>query len=311
MLDGLKNNQAVVYGDGELLMMRLKGGEYEVNGKTIHLERGGMGNGSIVTFPRYAHIERVTREPDKIVSYVLSDGTEITKAEYDRQYQLAHQGSYDSLEAEIEAKKAWLPYQKAIEKFESSTVTRETVEYTVIGVMEDTGSKYITTPYLVGQTSWFGSPKNKMYRINVTAVTYDRWLELKEEYGKKATFTIAPNRKYLQFAKINGEFAFHGSWFKDNKFQYAMTLEEAREIVNHWRKKTTTAVFLIIRKAPLTAVEIGTVLKRLAVIQNAVMDIDSKVRTQRTQRIAIRKIKQMREWLEESLESDELSRRDA
>jgi len=114
----------------------------------------------------------------------------------------------------------------------------EDVELEVVGYIEDTKSLFISCS-VQGQFS----KAAVLYTVNPQKIAMDEYLKLMAEYGDHARFN-KPDRNYLRFVQINGEYAFNQSYpFGDYDYtKDTASLDEAKAVETEVRDMTRSAV---------------------------------------------------------------------
>ena len=261
MIVGLKDNEAVIFGD--LVQVKLPYGSYEVDGV-------GLFGGKVVTVSK-----------DSVINKVKTLGMETTHYYNDKEgcqdcisvekYQALEEGSYgewdddleeyvyESLEHEFECRKKreelqwWKPSQVDL------GYELECFEYVVVGVLEDTGSPFIESPIIYGKVSWNGG--RSFYKCNLSGAAFKRYSEYESKYKESVKFDNDSNRHYLRFATINGNYVFADKPpFKDNSVLYTDTLEKAKELISEAIKDVDRVLGPIVSPIELGVQDAGKLL---------------------------------------------------
>lgn len=305
MISGLKLHQAVQVNDDLLLVKLDTYKEYKVEDTHINTNN----NSSNFYIGVNSKVYLVTRLRKRTTSYVLKDGTELTVEKYQEKRKEIfgkYYSSYDDelyfpdTETELRIKGNWIPYEKPESIYSEPEEILEPVEITIVGAIEDTGSKYITTPILLGKTTW--NYKSGFYRVNITRATYDVWCELASKYKDVAVFDNT-DRNYLRWAKVDGTYLFNDS-YTERQYSYHTTLEEAQTSLNRWEKIVRTKILDKIKPKSINDKQVSEVINLLNKTYNDVQAIDSKVKTQSEQNGALRRLRERINELETYLERE-------
>lgn len=120
---------------------------------------------------------------------------------------------FDSDSSEEETLRA-IANRKEIDGFEPvfKEIDFEKVEVEVYGFIEDTKSKFIHC----GITDRFNSKNPNVYILNENKIAVDEYNILKDKYSSHGKFSNL-DRNYIEFAKINGHYAFSRSDFSEKR----------------------------------------------------------------------------------------------
>ena len=119
----------------------------------------------------------------------------------------------------------------------------EDVEVEVVGYINDTGSDFI-----VCSVGTKGYPKKGFaeYMVRGGSVAMDEYKKLSDKYSKHGSFE-APDRVYLRFVRVNGEYVFGDQWpFSDrDHLSSHLSLDDAK----NEEKKIRDAVAHVVKNA--------------------------------------------------------------
>ena len=102
---------------------------------------------------------------------------------------------------------------------------REKVEFEIMGTIQETGSKYITTYLQLGTFM----KKEVPYVVNVQAVLRSEYLQLSKEWSKYVSFQPLIRSKTMQYLKVGGEYVFNNNYlFKDSNPAIFTSLKAAQ-----------------------------------------------------------------------------------
>jgi len=199
---------------------------------------------------------------------------------------------YSSLEEEFECRKKQEWLNEYTPEYEERGHKVEDVQYIIVGSLEDTGSPYIETPFVYGNSSW--SRSSGMYRCNLTKAAFDRYKEHESTFGKHFKFTNDGYRHYLHFAKINGNYIFSGeSPFKDNCFVYTSTLEDAKVKIKQAIDAVDTLVMPIVCPITIDTLFVSDILKSVKSLQGSCISLEVKQSSKTTKLVVLDKLKEI------------------
>ncbi len=141
---------------------------------------------------------------------------------------------FDSDSSEEETLRA-IANRKEIEGFEPvyKEIDFESVEIEVYGFIEDTKSKFISC----GITDKFNTKNPNVYILNENKIAVDEYNLLKDKYSTHGKFSKL-DRNYIEFAQINGNYAFTRSDFSEKRADKLFaTLETAIQYEKELRLK--------------------------------------------------------------------------
>lgn len=146
---------------------------------------------------------------------------------------------YDSDSTEEETLRA-IANRKEIEGFEPvyKEIEFEKVELDIYGNIQDTKSRFIKS----GITDrWSNNPV--VYALHENEIAVDEYNKLKKKYSNHARFDDL-DRSYIEFAKINGNYAFSsGNMFSEKRNEKIfLSLQEATTAENEIRERISRIV---------------------------------------------------------------------
>lgn len=278
MITGLKDNEAVMFGD--LVQVKLPYGSYEVNGV-------GLSGGKVVTVSKDSVINKVkTLGMETTHYYSTKEGCQdcisveeyqaLNKSSYGEWDDDSEEYVYESLEQEFECRKK----REELQWWKPAQVDRgyelEYFEYVVVGVLEDTGSPFIESPIIYGKVSWNGG--RSFYKCNLSWAAFKRYSEYESKYKDLVKFDN-DSYQYLRFAKVNGNYVFADkSPFKDKSILYTDTLEKAKELISGAIKEVDRVLGPIVSPIELGIQDAGKLLASVGrVIETTrVLDVKQK-----------------------------------
>lgn len=294
-------NQAVKVADK--FMVRLNYGEYSIgeNHTTLHISSTIM-VGSIDNIAQLMPVQPVLK-------HYLFDGNMVSIAEYEvvrkevDAIAAAHTDEFDEMEfSNLDEEFA---YRKKLEFLHKHTPVYEnqeaipvSVKITVVGELEDTGSKFIESSLHIGKVS-YGSGA---YRVLVSGIAKDEFLKVKAEYPDvKIEDTTHSN---IRFAKINENYIFSNmdDVTDSGKFKITTTLSAAKEAESEVRKMIRDRMMVFISPAKLNEKNAATVMKALLAILNSMRSIEATKRTVNSRSNALNLINKLINELREIVE---------
>ncbi len=186
------------------------GGTYEIDGIEV-------GSNKTVVVESLDKIIAVSTRHGEIVSYTDGEGNEITAADHalqrgnllGRAFREAGEWTFPDLDAEFEYKKFMARWKTP--KRAPDVVERSPVEAKIAEVRTNSGDPDIVSLWNAPSTH----DQRKLYRVNIGNVMVATFHDLCQKHGLKGD--NEQNRDYLEFAKIEGSYAFSGSGFKDRE----------------------------------------------------------------------------------------------
>lgn len=195
--------------------------------------------------------------PDKPDVMHYKKGDEImSKEEYS-----ALKSYYDEEDSDDEVLQA-IENKKKKEGFEPVYKDRkpEPVEIEIIGYSQETGSKFISS--VISTQQWTKHPS--LFTVFGSQVVMDEYKNLSKQYANHAKFE-KPDRPYLRFTEINGNFAFHdGAPFNDYHHRRSFEkLEEAKEYEETLRVSVRDVVLNVVFPKKMTEFKRTQIIARL------------------------------------------------
>ena len=281
IINGLMANEAVKFND--VYIVALNTGVYDVDGSDITIVHGRQ-HGQIMVADPFTIRRKVV--PQNVVDFyqhcedksLTMSNDEMLKARYEcvGKYQ---DEDYDTCWPDLDTEMACRKKLEELNKYKTVMTNPkhfyEDVEVNVIGSQEDTGSHYIETPYLVGQTKWSGG----VYRVKLSHIAMNEYHIMVPEVDAKFENTT---HSHLEYLKVNGEYALTKQsypWVKQANAQaFYMTLEEAKEAEEFVRTTLRGILMLKVKKTVLEPITADEVYQEISRLYKSVGSLDVKVK---------------------------------
>jgi len=284
---------------GEVLIIQLPinySQHYAVSGKVI-----GNRSGHQITIHQDEVLQKYTAPVRNLVKVVLESGIELSPDEMkviqnqykDEDYYTA----YPSLEVEFEHRKQLLELEKAERVYEETPEEFIPIELTIIGEMNDTGSKYITTPLVYGKAR-FSQYTESFYNLNVLFLLADVMKDFADSNNLK--FTNSTHSGY-RFAQIDDKYVSNKTWddmLEGKSNRTYKTLQEAKSAEQVYRNDFLNYLRAKFNKNTLDAASIAQVYAKLESIKNSVRDLEVKQKSYHSKNAAINLINDLLKKLE-------------
>lgn len=293
MITGLKDNEAVIFGD--LVQVKLPYGSYEVDGV-------GLSGGNVVTVSKDSVINKVKMLGMETTHYYstkencqdcisIEEYQSLKESSYGEWDDDLEQYVYESLEQEFECRKE----QEELQFWKPSQVDRgyelECFEYVVVGVLEDTRSPFIESPIIYGKVSWNGG--RSFYKCNLSGAAFKRYSEYESKYKKSVRFDN-DSYQYLRFAKVNGNYVFADkSPFQDKSILYTDTLEKAKELISGAIKEVDRVLGPIVNPIELGIQDAGKLLAAVGRVIDTTRGLDVKQKSSSSKVAILRKLQEI------------------
>jgi len=297
IIEGLKQNEAVKF--NEVYVVCLYSGEYLVDG----LEYRSNTQQHVV---RSLDIQRKVTKPRQLSHYETEDGQRISVEEMRKVYSEKihpHLDEDDDWDCDLETEMECRKLQDKLNKFKTvylePEVVFEDVEIKVVGVQEDTGSDFISTPFLLGKTTW---NRSGIYKVRLSDIAFSEYGKLKNE-NPEVNFTEVRSHSSLRFMRVSGEYVFNNevdSWIKDKGVtSIVMDLEEARKLESTVRNKVRSLVNMRLKNTLLPEPTHAKVYSDLSKVYQKLLELDVKVKSEGKHNSVLKSVSDMRRYLME------------
>jgi hypothetical protein len=231
-IDLLKENEAVV--SGNTMIVHLPHGMYKICDRVVSI---GWNNNQVAV-NRDEVIYKHTPPRVKVVGYTYEDGKTISFEDaqvtrslycYDGEYE------YPDLDTEFAHRKQLLELEKATAVTEQTDEVLTPLEFTIVGEVIDTGSKYIETAISYGAAR-FSSYDDSFYRLDVTQLLGDTI----KQFATDNNLRFDNSNSGYRFCKIDGASVSTPEWenlLKEGASRVLPTLEEAKKVEQGFRSK--------------------------------------------------------------------------
>lgn len=240
IIANLKAGQAILVDDQILIALPAgyRGGCLELDGTPVN------GIPQQILINKNSVLEYVTTKPKQILHYKHESGHIITteafnlmKSEYEEKYYHPYVFedynedefvNYPDLDTEFTCRKKMKELESWNPVYSEPEVVREKVEYTIVGEVQDTGSKYITNPLCEGKGTF---SNGTFYKVDLYGISADVIKKYQEKYNMTFTPWSGGNGNF-KFMKYKDVYLFNegviGIDPSDKRVCYAMSLEEAK-----------------------------------------------------------------------------------
>lgn len=275
--DGLEEHQAIKLQKGGYIV-QLGYSSYKINDVVAYGQR------QQVFVSDLDSVKKHTPERKKEIAAIISDGSEVpvdVVNSYKDKYAMYwddDEEDYvfgDDTDAEIEYLKDVVKYRVKEYIYEVVPAKDEPIEIQIVGVVEDTGSDFIETPFVYGKTSF---DRTGIYKVLLSKIALDEFLKLQVKY-KDVDFNL-PEHGHLNYAKVNGSYIFTGyekPWVnRSDKYLIVNDLGEAKEKEERVRKFVRDRVRMYAEPKQADKIEIKDFVERLESIRLDLIDLDVK-----------------------------------
>lgn len=305
IFNGLKEKQAVFF-NGKYVVQLPRGKFLDSSGNYL------PGGQAVV---EDLDIQKEIDSPAKVQKYIFADGTEKTPEDYKAIIKEIEQYEdewgepiYPSIEVEFDIRKRLQEFQTAEKVYYKPPIYYEPVEIEVIGSAEDTGSSFIETPFRHGEVTW--KPKTGVYKLYTTAVSLDQWEKEKARNSEHSFHNKGlGEKKYgkLEFARIDNSFVFTSirnmSFVsREGAVEIFTSLDEAKTREEEVRRLVKREVYKHISTNIPNERTLGEIIQQIEHVEKKVRTVESKQKTQKEHRLAIKSINDLIDSLKKQLE---------
>lgn len=309
ILEGLNQYQAVKFNNGYVVQLA-KGGYYHHEMyNELHTVNNTETKASQVFVNNLENIKKVNLPTKTVQHYLTSEGVEISVedvnslralsspyyCEYEEDY------VYPSLEVEFEIKKKQEVLKSITSVYDDPVKTLTEVDIEVVGVQEDTGSDFITTPYSIGKA--FHNNEGGIYKVAVSSdIAKDEMFKLRTKYSDD-DFKL-PSHSGLRFVQVNGKYVFSDrDPHLDKGYSKVFTdLTEAKKHEESIRKFVRDKVLPHIKShQEVTDSERSDIAVELNSIEGLILGMQVKVKSESTKRQCLKRVRELLSKLGETL----------
>lgn len=289
--EGMNSYEYIDCGDNWLV--QFPSGTYQI---------GGIGDRHFncsqqIVIQSNTEVVKVIKKPQEVLRYEDGEGTSYTLEQvqaarqkrneyYDDEYE---EYVYPDLDTEFQIRKdtAFLDSLQVI--YTEPEYEYKSIELKRIGVWEDTGSKYITTPYQLGRTKFSG---NTVFCLHSGKLAKDVFTDV----CPQADVSGSSN---LRFAKVNDEFVMYNltnkyGWVADEAHKvYFTSLDDAKREEEDIKEIIEAHVECMLDSKRLNAQQRGVVYKEVLDIQRLAHKLDVKAKANGDKRYVLKRLQEL------------------
>lgn len=284
----LNDFEAVTSGDVMIIQLP-SSRKWDIDGKRIETS---YGKGTQVSVAKDAVISTVT-SAQRVLKYYVNGDSEISsermnayRADFD------YGDNYPDLETEFEHRKLLAELDKFTPVYEETPEVLIPIEYRVIGEFTDTGSDYIETALTYGKGRFYNNEMS-FFKLNVTGLLGNELQKFAKEKG--LTFSNSTHSGY-RYAQINGVYVSEKAWetrLQEGSTQYHPTLTSAKQAEQTLVGELRQMLNAKFNYSKLDGLLINEIYGDLRRIKGYVQELEVKVKSDNTKRLAIRAIDEL------------------
>ena len=302
IVKGLPQNCAVKYGDCFVVQLQINQ-SYEIDGVNF-IPTYASGAQVVVT-----SLDNIFSKgsPQRFVEhYEGPDGTKYTVEEFqDAQKEMSQYVDEDDeycfpdLETEFEVRKRLEPILQTRAVYGEVPAQKAKLEIEVVGGLEDTGSSFIETPYVIGQTSFSGGG---LYKVHTGQVARDALQQFAKDFGMEFTNS---NHSHLEYAKLDGKYAVTSLKSRPyirqgNAAVCTDSLEAAHKVEQQIRKYLTDHLKMQFTEKLVKDLRVSSLYSKLDRISQEVSVLDVKQRNTSSHRAVMTLLRELLEEIKEA-----------
>lgn len=297
ILEGLNQYQAVKFNNGYVVQLA-QGDRYNLE---IHTVNNTETKSSQVFVNDLDSIRKVNIPVKTIQHYLTSEGVEISVEEVESIRALSNpyyseyedEYIYPNLEVEFEIKKKQEVLKGITPVYDDPVKTFTEVDIEVVGVQEDTGSDFITTPYSIGKA--FYDNEGGIYKVAVSSdIAKDEMSKLRKSYSDD-DFKL-PSHSGLRYVQVNNKYVFSDrDPHLDKGYSKVFTdLTEAKKYEETIRKFVRDKVLPHIKSyQEVTDSERSDIVDSLNGIEGLILKTQVKVKSESVKRQCLTRIREL------------------
>lgn len=240
-------------------------------------------------------IKCIVKEPGEIQKYQSGDKELSVKEysklkqklskfdEYTKDYDFEYDYNFPDLETEFEYRKTKQEIDKWIEVRTESKKVYKDVEIKLVGTFEDTGSKFIETPFISGNLNFGGTGIYKVLGSQVAADEFYKFVKSESLNFKNSTHSN------IYYVEIDHNYVFAGNFHYDDikpfiektdRFRLFNDLEKAKDFESYIRKIVRNHCNNFLNKSvdiPQKVLSKWNILQSIGGIQNRFLRIQPKM----------------------------------
>ena len=304
IINGLKAHQAIKVGNNYLV--ELGNQSYVVNDREVVGNYNGVQ--ILVTEDDIKSILRVERPIRELIHYVDESGNKVDKDVV--QSKRAILGNYvdedgdycfPDLDTEYKVRKEVEPYNNLKPVYSEPEAKLVPVSIDIVGEHEETGSKFITTPYIIGEAKFSGGG---LYSVDETGVLWDEFNKIiKNNPNWKVDI---PNHSQLEYIKINGKYVFtnnSGRMYKTKTRKCFVSKDDAIGHEANLRSDIKRKIAGVMVDVELNLAEINNVVAKIKSIKTSLLGVETKQKTYSSYQSTLRNINELLTNLENIAEN--------
>ena len=298
LIQGLKQYEAVLVGESIVLQLA----ETNYHSSKDYLIDGEPRNISSaqITLNKDSTIKKIIKVPRKVVGVNLVDGSYVDYQTYSSErdkYDVDGEPEYPTLEEEYQHKKLMQTYQGSQWVYEETPDTYEDIQINIVGEVADTGCPHITNALALGQGKFNNSGYYRANLKGVVAATLDK-------FAKEYELTTHQSSDSIEYVQMVGSYVFNSS-FKYNSdlknsggYRVVTTLQAAKEVV--YQVEHDTWQYLSLKYSTnlkVTPTSASVIHGKIASIQNRVISLEVKTKSDGTHRLLKKEIVELQDAL--------------
>ena len=302
IVKGLPQHCAVKYGDSFVVQLQINN-TYEIDGVSF---TPTYASGGQVAVESLDNIFVKSRPQLFIEHYEGPEGTKYSIEEFqDAQKEMSQYVDEDDeycfpdLDTEFEVRKRLEPILQTRAVYGEVPAQKAKLEIELIGGLEETGSAFIETPYVIGRTSFSGGG---IYKVRTGQVARDALQQFAKDFGLEFTNS---NHSHLEYAKLGGEYAVTSLKSRPyirqgNASVCTDTLEAAHKVEEDIRKFLTDHLKMQFTEKLVKDLKVSALYSKLDRISREVSVLDVKQRNTSSHRAVMILIRELLEEIREA-----------
>jgi hypothetical protein len=275
---------------GDVMIIQLPANRvWDIDGKRV---ASPYGKGTQVSVAKDAVISTVTSAQRVLKHYVNGDSEISSELMNEYRADFDYGDNYPDLETEFQHRKLLADLGKYTPVYEKTPEVLIPIEYRVIGEFTDTGSDYIETALTYGKGRFYNNEMS-FFKLNVTGLLGNELQRFAKEKG--LTFSNSTHSGY-RYAQINGLYVSEKAWetrLQEGSTQYHPTLTSAKKAEQTLVGELRQMLNAKFNYSKLDGLLINEIYGDLQRIKGYVQELEVKVKSDNTKRLAIRAIDEL------------------
>ena len=299
LIQGLKQYEAVLVGESIVLQLA----ETNYHSSKDYLIDGEPRNISSaqITLNKDSTIKKIIKGTRKIIGMNLVDGGYVDYHVYRQQldkYDVDGEPEYPSLEEEYQHKKLMQTYHGSQWVYEETPDTYEDIQINIVGEVADTGCQHIDNALALGQGKFNNSGYYRVKLKGVIAATLDK-------FAKEYELPTHQNSDSIEYVQMGGNYVFNNSFKYNNDlksgcggYRVVTTLQAAKDLV--YQVEHDTWQYLSLKYSTnlkVTPTSASVIHGKIASIQNRVISLEVKTKSDGTHRLLKKEIVELQDAL--------------